>query len=114
MGIKKMMNAVFKSKAQNDLEKLKDEVNGLIKKLERLSRNRILQPDRRAEIAKIRAQSEQASRGAEMAYQKTRLEIMQKYISEEISAYETKTPQPPAVAEPGAAGRAAGVAAGEA
>lgn len=114
MGIKKMMNAVFKSKAQNDMEKKRDVVNDLIKKLERYSRNRILQPSQHMEMAAIRAQSEQASKGAEMAYQMTRLDIMEKYIGEQLAVYEAKPPQPSAVSESNAEGRAASVAPGAA
>lgn len=86
--VKKFVNAIIKSKAQGEIANATDEMNALIKRLHKLHRTRILQPDQKAEIAKIRAQNAHANKGAEEAYQLTRLQLMTKFIKEEIEVYE--------------------------
>lgn len=69
------------------MEKRKKEINKLIEKLKKVTPAEPTELQK-AEVLAIRADAEEKNKGAAMAYDFTRLQIMESHIKEEIAVYE--------------------------
>ena len=85
-----MVSRMVKRMFRDTVQIKKDVVNELVRKVEKYQRrkSKYLSEDQKNEISKIHIQNTLAKKGAEEEYVITRLELMERYLEEEIEVYE--------------------------